>query len=276
VDSPGTLAVDLANNRILVASVRNNLPRIAAISLSAPYTVTTFLTPAPVNGATSSTLAGIAIPGAPAPTTISSINRGSTNPSNAGSVNYTVIFAASVTGLTISNFDLVTSGVSGATINSLSGSGTTYTVSVNTGSGSGTLTLRLLNATGLSPSISTTLPFTGETYTTDKTAPIPTITSSAGNPTTTSPIPFTVTFSESVTGFVAGDVTVTNGTLSGFSGSGTTYTFNVTPSANGTVTVNVPANVAQDAAGNGNTAAASQFTITYAQPLTAAPVVIAP
>ncbi|MBC3788409.1 hypothetical protein, partial [Spirosoma utsteinense] len=61
VDSPGTLAVDLANNRILVASVRNNLPRIAAISLSAPYTVTTFLTPAPVNGATSSTLAGIAI-----------------------------------------------------------------------------------------------------------------------------------------------------------------------------------------------------------------------
>ena len=50
VDSPGTLAVDLANNRILVANVRNNLPRIAAISLTAPYTVTTFLTPAPING----------------------------------------------------------------------------------------------------------------------------------------------------------------------------------------------------------------------------------
>jgi hypothetical protein len=265
VDSPGTLAVDLANNRILVASVRNNLPRIAAISLTAPYTVTTFLTPAPVNGAASSALAGIAIPGAPAPTTISSINRGSTNPSNAGSVTYTVVFAASVTGLTISNFSLVTSSVSGASINSLSGSGTTYTVSVNTGSGSGTLTLRLINDTGLSPRISTTLPFTGETYTIDKTAPIPTITSSAGTPTTTSPIPFTVSFSESVTGFVAGDLTVTNGTLSGFSGSGTTYTANVTPATPGVVTVNVPANVAQDAAGNGNTAAGA-FSRQYQVP----------
>ncbi|MBC3789431.1 Ig-like domain-containing protein, partial [Spirosoma utsteinense] len=117
------------------------------------------------------------------------------------------------------------------------------------------------------------------TFTIDSVRPSVSITSTAGTTggsTGTSPIPFTVSFSESVTGFVAGDVTVTNGTLSGFSGSGTTYTFNVTPSANGTVTVNVPANVAQDAAGNGNTAAASQFTITYAQPLTAAPVVIAP
>ena len=66
VDSPGTLAVDLANNRILVANVRNNLPRIAAISLTAPYTVTTFLTPGPINGAATSTLAGIAL-GVPPP-----------------------------------------------------------------------------------------------------------------------------------------------------------------------------------------------------------------
>jgi hypothetical protein len=107
------------------------------------------------------------------------------------------------------------------------------------------------------------------TFTVDSVRPSVTISSSAGgngSTTGTSPIPFTITFSERVSGFVAGAVTVTGGTLSGFSGSGTTYTVNVTPSASGnTVTVNVAANTVQDAAGNGNTAAA-QFSITYQQP----------
>lgn len=87
----------------------------------------------------------------------------------------------------------------------------------------------------------------------------------SGTSTSTSPIPFTVTFSENVTGFVIGDLSIANGTPSGFSGSGTTYNFNVSPATPGTATtVNVPANVAQDAASNGNTAA-MQFSITYQQ-----------
>ncbi|WP_207218377.1 Ig-like domain-containing protein, partial [Hymenobacter persicinus] len=97
------------------------------------------------------------------------------------------------------------------------------------------------------------------TFTVDSVRPSVAISSTATSPTNTTPIPVTVTFSESVTGFVAGDVTVTNGSISGFSGSGASYSFNVTPSANGAVTVNVPANVAQDGAGNGNTAA-TQFS----------------
>ncbi|NTE18876.1 hypothetical protein G6M26_10130, partial [Agrobacterium tumefaciens] len=116
------------------------------------------------------------------------------------------------------------------------------------------------------------------TFTVDSTRPSVVISSTAGasgSSTSTSPIPFTVTFSESVTGFVAGDVTPGNATISGFSGSGTTYTFNATPTANGAVTINIAANVAQDAAGNGNTAA-SQYSITYSQTVTAAPVVIIP
>jgi hypothetical protein len=109
------------------------------------------------------------------------------------------------------------------------------------------------------------------TFTIDAVAPTVAITSANGangGSTSTTPIAFTVTFSEAVTGFVAGDVTVTNGTISGFSGSGTTYTFNVTPAANGAVTVNVPANVAQDQASNGNTAA-PVFSITYTALITA-------
>ncbi|WP_417487133.1 choice-of-anchor D domain-containing protein [Maricaulis sp.] len=68
---------------------------------------------------------------------------------------------------------------------------------------------------------------------------------------------FTVTavFSESVTGLGLADFSATNATASNLTGSGTNYTVDMTPTATGTVTVNLPGNVAQDAAGNGNTAA---------------------
>ncbi|MBI5634635.1 MAG: hypothetical protein HZA15_14290 [Nitrospirae bacterium] len=88
----------------------------------------------------------------------------------------------------------------------------------------------------------------------DTTAPTVTINSTAPVATNISPIPVTVTFSESVTWSGTG-ILVTNGTVSGFSGSGTTYSFNVTPTANGTVTIDIPTNTVQDSAGNGNIAA---------------------
>jgi hypothetical protein len=71
----------------------------------------------------------------------------------------------------------------------------------------------------------------------------------------------TTTFSEAVTDLELGDITVGNGTAGNLSGSGTTYTFDVTPSSDGPVTVNVAADVATDAAGNGN-AAATQLSVT--------------
>jgi ABC-type uncharacterized transport system permease subunit len=86
--------------------------------------------------------------------------------------------------------------------------------------------------------------------------------STLGDPTNTSPIPVTVTFSESVTGFTASDILAVNGTVSNFAGSGAAYTFDLTPSANGLVTANIAAGMASDAAGNGNRAAA-QFSRTY-------------
>jgi fibronectin type 3 domain-containing protein len=100
------------------------------------------------------------------------------------------------------------------------------------------------------------------TYTFDNAAPSVSITSTTSATTNVSPIPVTITFSESVTGFIDADVTVTNATKSGFSGSGTNYTVNVTPSAQGAVTVNVAAGAAQDAAGNNNTVA-SELSRTY-------------
>ncbi|SDY68491.1 Ig-like domain-containing protein [Hymenobacter psychrophilus] len=120
-------------------------------------------------------------------------------------------------------------------------------------------------ATALSGGATVSANSNTNTFIVDTVVPTVLISSSASSPTSVSPIPVTVTFSESVTGFVAADVVVSNGTLSGFSGLGATYTFNVTPAAAGAVTVNVAANVAQDQAGNGNTAA-PQLSIQFAAP----------
>jgi len=102
---------------------------------------------------------------------ITSINRVGSSSTNASSVSWTVEFGAALTGLTASNFSLVNSGLTGPAITGVSGSGTTWTVTADTGTGSGTLGLNLINATGLSESISNTLPYAGQTFTIDKIAP---------------------------------------------------------------------------------------------------------
>ncbi len=61
-----------------------------------------------------------------------------------------------------------------------------------------------------------------------------------------------VTFDEAVTGFEQSGIAVTNGTVTGFSGSGMDYTAEITPALGGEVSVRVEADAAQDAAGNGN------------------------
>ncbi|MFC1968838.1 Ig-like domain-containing protein, partial [Chloroflexota bacterium] len=101
------------------------------------------------------------------------------------------------------------------------------------------------------------------TITFDGTNPTVEITSTANDPTNTSPIPMTATFSDAVIGFVLGDIVVGNGTASFFvQVSGSVYKFSIAPDADGPVTVDIPSGVAQDDAGNPNDAAA-QFTIGY-------------
>ena len=62
----------------------------------------------------------------------------------------------------------------------------------------------------------------------------------------------TFTFSEAPVGFDVGDITAVGGTLSGFAGSGTSYSavFTPTPNFNGTASVSVAAGSYSDAAGN--------------------------
>ena len=72
----------------------------------------------------------------------------------------------------------------------------------------------------------------------------------------------TVDFGETVTGFDASDLVVTNGAAGVVSGGPQTYTVDVTPGSQGLVTIDIAGAVATDAAGNPN-AAATQFSITY-------------
>ena len=112
--------------------------------------------------------------------TISSIVRASTSPTSASSVDFTVTFSEPVTGVDVdgSDFELVTSGVSGAAITAVTPvSASIYTVSVNTGSGDGSIRLDLpasASISDLSANPLSNLPFTsGETYSINKSSPLP-------------------------------------------------------------------------------------------------------
>jgi hypothetical protein len=96
----------------------------------------------------------------------------------------------------------------------------------------------------------------------DEVAPTAIISSTASSPTASNPIPVTVTFSENVTGFTVADVIISGGTINNFSGSAMAYSFDITPAAAGTITLNIPVGAASDAAGNSNTATLP-FSIIY-------------
>ncbi len=106
-------------------------------------------------------------------TTLASITRIESSPTNLITVNYRVTFAQSITGLTVNNFALTTTGsIVNPYITAVTGSGTTWNITVYTGKNNGTLTLMMVNSTGISPLLSNTLPFSGQVFVIDKTAPV--------------------------------------------------------------------------------------------------------
>jgi LPXTG-motif cell wall-anchored protein len=107
----------------------------------------------------------------------------------------------------------------------------------------------------------------------DTTPPTVTINQAVGqaDPTTASPINFTVVFSEVVADFATGDVTLSGtagATTATVTGSGTTYNVAVSGmTSGGTVVANIAAGVANDAAGNDNLAATfTDNTVDYGTP----------
>jgi hypothetical protein len=184
---------------------------------------------------------------------VTAITRASPNPATTPMVNYTVTFSESVTGVTAANFGLVTTGVAGAVINGVTGSGTTWTVMVALGASTGSVTLQHVNSTGLTDSDgvavgAASMPFKGETY---LVAPRVLSINRAGGPTTSELFTdFVVTFSESVTGVTASNFTVASTlvaltgsstvTIGSITGTGATRTVRlILPEGKGTVGLNM-------------------------------------
>ena len=79
----------------------------------------------------------------------------------------------------------------------------------------------------------------------------------------TGPFDVSITFSENVTGFTLDDIQVTNGTAGKFTGSGSTYSAEITPADDfaGDVTVTVPADSAVDDDTIGNLKGSADFEV---------------
>ncbi|NAW64113.1 Ig-like domain-containing protein, partial [Photobacterium halotolerans] len=163
-----------------------------------------------------------------------------------------------------SNFAIGDVAVTGGSLSNFTGSGTTYsatfTPDANSTAGA-TINIAAGKFTDAAGNNNTAA--TPETITVDTV--LPTVTISSDKPALKQGETATITFtlSESSSDFTVGDVAVTGGSLSNFTGSGTTYSATFTPDANSTAeaTINIAANRFTDAAGNNNTAA-TQTAIT--------------
>jgi len=149
-----------------------------------------------------------------------------------------------------------------------------YTLGVSlSGSATGAEVLTVSPASNAIYDVAGNVASTSQSYNTaylnDKTGPTMTITASNGmviindgSTTNNSSLSLIFTSSETTSNFAIGDITVSGGSVSSFSGSGTTYYATFTPSASGATTIDVAGSTFTDAAGNNNSAA-SQFNWTY-------------
>ena len=151
--------------------------------------------------------------------------------------------------------------VSGGTISNFASTSDTVYTATFTPSADGATTVDVAAGGFTDSGGNTNAAATQFTWTYDGTGPTVAITTSESDPATGSTFDVTITFGEATTTFASVDITVGGGSVSSFSStSSTVYVATITPSADGTITVDVAAGVATDAYGNDNSAA-TQFSI---------------
>jgi len=131
--------------------------------------------------------------------TVLSVTRTDANPTGAASIDFTVTFSEAVIDVATGAFTLTTTGVSGASVSSMSGSGDTYIVTVNTGSGDGTIRLNVIDNDSIEDLAGNSFdsPYSsGEVYTIDRTDPSVTTSSPASGATIQSTNSLVVDFNE--------------------------------------------------------------------------------
>jgi cyclophilin family peptidyl-prolyl cis-trans isomerase len=156
------------------SGTNNNFIAGSATS-SGPITINSFLASSP----TEAQAIAKAVGASTTTPVVTSITLANANPTSAASVSYDVDFNQNVTGVDMADFAInPSSGITGESITSVTGSGSSYTVVVNTGSGAGTLALNVLqtntivNASGtaLGGPGSDVYNFTGPSYNIQKIA----------------------------------------------------------------------------------------------------------
>ncbi len=193
---------------------------------------------------------------------------GQGNPTNNATIDFTATFSAAIDTETFEAEDITLGGTAGATtlaISEVGTGGTTFNIAVSGMTTVGTVTVAIpadvvesadgekLNLASGTASVS---------Y--DNVRPAVTIENEETiNTSVLNPFPLTITFSEPVTGFEVGEIAVSNCKASNLVAvTDAEYNVTITPSGSGNVSVSVPEGVAQDSAGNTNTAS-NIFTIEF-------------
>ncbi|MCB1215373.1 MAG: hypothetical protein KDK66_07845, partial [Deltaproteobacteria bacterium] len=167
---------------------------------------------------------------------------------NLSSIPVRVDFGESVTGFDLN--DLSVSGASASNLTDLGDGLFSFSLSPE---GEGLITLSLGADVAQDESENSNLAASDLTITYDITSPTVSLTSSSAS-LVNGLIPVTITFSESVVNFDVSDLEPVGGSVSSLSGSGSTYTVNLIPSADGEVSISLSSGLVSDAAGNTNEA----------------------
>ena len=177
---------------------------------------------------------------------------------NADSLTFAITFDSIVVNVTADDFAI--SGTTAAGV--IAGSGSSYSLIVSGGNLAdlnGVVGLDLAAGQDITDVAGNVLasgePPTDETYTVQNDLDAPTVTLSSLPGPVNGPFTVNITFSEAVTGLVAGAFQVGNGNASNLQGSGQAYTIDIVPAASGQVTIDLGSGAATDGAGNGNVAA---------------------
>ena len=185
-----------------------------------------------------------------------------------GAFSVTITFTETVSGFVGSEVSLSGSAAS-ITSWSANSDDTVYTATI-TPTASGTV------AIGVAANVATDAANNQNTAATSRNVTVdvdkPTVTVGVPSGTQNGAFSVTITFTETVSGFTQSDVSLSGSAASITSwranSGNTVYTAIITPTASGTVTIGVAANVATDVAGNNNTAATSK-TVTVSMDTTA-------
>ncbi len=194
------------------------------------------------------------------PTT--TVSAAQSSPTNASTIRFTVNFSKPVTG-----FEARDVAVSGTAphggVEGFAGGGSLYSFGVSP-TGDGTILVDIA-AGAAQDAAGNNNTAAGRLAIAYDGGPTPAVSAAQSSPTNAPTIRFAAEFGENVTGFEARDVavsgTASHGGAKNFAGAGASYSFEVSPTSDGTILVHIPAGAARDAAGSGSRA--EWFFITH-------------